>query len=604
MRARTGAALAFASVLIAAAPSTAAAATAAKPKPADTVLRNGEVRTVDAKDSVQQAVAVRGGKIVYVGDNRGARAYVGSKTKVVNLRGKMVMPGLQDGHIHTLSGGEGIMACNLRYAPLTIAQFQERIQACLDRTSDKEPGGWLAVSGWYRQAMVPEGTDPTRATLDALKTSRPIVVSSTDGHSKLANTAALGAARLTAQTPDPEGGEIIHDAAGEPTGILEDSAGRFVTSLVPLPTAEENLAAGRAALDALRRQGVTSFMDQFSNDAIARVFATLRKNGELTARVHLAPSVDRRVAATDPRAAVKPVFDLRKRWDTGPTVARPGLSVRNVGEVTQDGVLQAPAQTASMLEPYFVNAGTETAPKWVPGKNRGPDPYLAKKPLADVTALLLRGGVSPEIHAIGDRAVRHTLDAFAMARKQVPGSRVPLSISHAESVHPTDLPRFAKLDVAPVMAFQWAKPAPDSIDAAKNQLGPERFARTEPIGSLHNAGAKVAVGSDWPVDPLDEWFLLQVGITRENPDGGPKYKGRLGSDPLLPRAAAIRAITYNTARVMQQAEETGSLERGKLADLIVLDRNVFKVPAKQIGETQVLMTMVGGKVVYEAKPAR
>lgn len=599
MKARTGAALAIASALISAAPATAAGGT----KPADTVLRNGAVHTVDSRDSVRQAVAIRGGRIVYVGNDRGARAYVGKRTKVVDLRGKMVMPGLQDGHVHTLSGGEALNACNLHYAPLTVAQFQEQIQACLDRTKDKEPGGWLSVSGWYRQAMLPAGTDTTSAVLDALKTTRPIVVESTDGHSKLANTAALRLANVTAQTPNPEGGEIIHAADGSPTGILEDSAGGLVTSLVPPPTAAENLASGRAALDAFRRQGITSFMDQFSDDAVAKVFATLSRKGELTARVNLAPTVDRAVAAKDARKAVAPVLAFRKRWDTGKPRPRPGLRVRNVGELTQDGVLQAPAQTASMLEPYFVNSGTPEAPNWVPGKNRGPDPYLAKQPLADVTGLLMKAGISPEVHAIGDRAVRQTLDAFEIARKQTK-SKLPLSISHTEAVDPADLGRFRKLDVAPVMAFQWAKPAPDSIEATKNQLGPERFARTEPIAALHKAGAKVAVGSDWPVDPLDEWFLLQVGVTRENPDGGKRYSGRLGSDGLLPRKAALRAITSNTARVMQQDQETGSLERGKLADLIVLDRNFFKVSAKKIGKTKVLMTMVGGKVVFDAKRDR
>lgn len=599
MRARFGAALAIAGGLIAAAPATAPAAAAKQPA-ADTVLRNGYVRTVDDSDSVRQALAVRNGKIVYVGSDRGVRAYVGKRTRVVNLRGKMVMPGLQDAHIHVGLAGVRLAACNLQYEPLTTAQFQQKIQACLDRTRDKEPNGFLSVENWYRQAMVPAGTDATRATLDALNTRRPIVVNSSDGHSDLVNSAALALAGITAQTPDPANGKIVRDAAGEPTGILEDAAARIVSRHIPPPTAADNLEVTRVALDALRRNGVTAVMDQYGTDASAQAYATLRRRGELTARINLAAGVDASVAARDPRKAVAPAFALRRRWDTGPLAPRAGIRVTNIGELAQDGVLQAPAQTASFLEPYFVNAGTEDAPRWVPGRNRGPDPYLAKDKLADVTTLLLRGGISPSIHAIGDRAVRHTLDAFAIARKRVPGSRLPLSISHAESVHPRDLPRFKALGVAPAMAFQWAKPAADSIDAAKNELGPERFARTEPVGSLHRAGARVAAGSDWPVDPLNEFFLLQVGITRENPDGGARYRGRLGKDPLLPRAAAVRAITRNAAWAMQGEDATGSLEPGKLADLIVLDRNLFRVPAKQIGRTKVLLTMVGGRVVWEA----
>ena len=599
MRARDKAALALAGALIAAAP---AAAEAAAPRPADTVFRNGYVRTVDARDSVRQALAVRRGKIVYVGSNRGAKAWIGKRTRVVDLRGKMVMPGLHDAHVHTLMGGSGLTSCNLNYEPLTTEQFQQRIQACLDRTSAKEPDGWLEVGNWYRQAMKPAGTDATRATLDALRTSRPVTVRSSDGHSSLANSKALELAGITAQTPDPAGGRIDRDAAGEPTGILEDAAGGLVRDLVPPPDADDNVAALRATLDAFRREGVTAFMDQGSSDAVASAYATLRRRGELTARVALAPGVSRALAARSARAAVAPVLAMRKRWETGPIGVRPGLRVRNVGEVGQDGVLQAPAQTASFLTPYFVNVGSDEAPKWVPGRDRGPDPYWPLQDLADVTALLMRHGITPEVHAIGDRAVRHTLDAFQIARKRS-GSRLPLSISHAESVDPRDVPRFKRLDVLPAMAFQWAKPSFDSIDAAKNELGPKRFARTEPIGTLWNAGAQVAVGSDWPVDTLDEWLLLQVGITRENPEGG-RYRGRLGSSPLLPRRAAIEAITRNAARVMHMDRQTGSLERGKLADLIVLDRNVMRVPAKQIRRTKVLLTMVGGKVVYDAKRDR
>ncbi|WP_040425012.1 amidohydrolase [Agromyces subbeticus] len=570
---------------------------------ADTVLRNGFVWTVDAKDSQQEAVAIRDGELVYVGTDAGVDQWIGSDTDVIDLDGKMVMPGIQDGHTHTLSGGSALAGCTLNYDPLTVEEFQDRIQGCLGDMADEDPSVPLTVRGWYRQAMQPAGTDADRTMLDALDTDRAIIVNSTDGHSTVVNSAALEAAGVTAQTPDPDGGRIGRDESGTPTGILEDGAGALADALVPEATPdkafEDDLAAGRAALEALAAQGVVSFMDQFSTDDTAKVFDTLRSDGDLTARVHLAPNVTSDAAANDPRAAADEVIAFRDNWETGEVVVEPGINVTNVGELSIDGVLQAPALTASMLEPYFINTGTEEEPNWVPGTERGPDPsYYTTESLADVTAFLLEAGISPSVHAIGDRGVREVLDAYEIARERT-GSELPLSISHAESIAPADLSRFGELDVIPLMGLQWAKPSFDSIEAAQDTLGPERFARTEPAGALAAAGAQVGLGSDWPVDKLNEWLSLEVAVTRANPDGGDHYTGKLGEDPGLTIEEAIRTVTYTTARSMLQSEQTGSLEKGKLADLIVLDQNIMEVPADQIHKTNVLMTMVGGAVVHD-----
>ncbi len=568
-------------------------------RPADTVLRNGYVYTVDRHDSVKQAVAVRRGRIVYVGTNRGARRFIGRRTHVVNLHHKMLMPGIQDTHMHALSGGAALLQCDLHYAALTVEAFKAQIQSCLDATRDKEPDGWLEVVRWYRQAMLPSGAEVTKADLDALDTKRPIIVSSTDGHSSLGNSRALALAGITAATPDPPSGQIIHDGSGEPTGILEDRAQRLLSGAVPPPTAAERVESAKAALGALREQGVTAFMQQIATPDTIQAYETLARRGQLTVRASMGPDISVDEIAK-PRAAVATLRSLRRRFDSGPLKPRAGIQVRNVSELFQDGVIQWPAQTASLLKPYLVNTGTEAHPHWVAGTKSGSDPYTPRAQLDPLVLAIAKAGFDPEIHAIGDRAVRHVLDTYAYVRKHLKGKDVRLQIAHAELVAPSDLARFKRLGVIPDMGFQWAKPAPDSIDAAKDYLGPARFNRMEPEGYFSRLGVPLTQGSDWPVDPLNEWFSMEVGITRKNTMPGAKYAGRLGKVPGVPLKGAIRAFTINGAYALHAEHETGSIERGKLADMIVLDQNLLKIPVSRISETKVLRTFVGGKTVYRA----
>ena len=263
-------------------------AEARAPRPADTVLRNGFVYTVDAHDSVRQAVAVRRGKIVYVGSNRGVRRFIGSRTMVRNAHGRMIMPGLHDGHMHPLGGGAGLLKCSLDYQPLTIAEFKTRIAKCLSDTSNDEPDTWLQVINWYQEAMIPAGTKVSKDDLDALSTKRPIVVQSSFGHSTVVNSRALALADITAATPDPAGGKIWRDAAGNPTGLLDDAAQGLIDKAVPAPTAAENVASARAALDAMRRQGITSFLDAAASPTSLAAFTAVQRQGGLTARAHFA----------------------------------------------------------------------------------------------------------------------------------------------------------------------------------------------------------------------------------------------------------------------------------------------------------------------------
>ena len=579
------------------------AVAATRPVLADVVYRHGTIYTADAADHVVEAVAIRRGLIVFVGGDAGVQPFVSPTTHQVDLAGRAAMPGLIDGHMHPLEGGAKVLKCNLNYEPLTIAQMQSRIQACLDATRNREPDGWLEVVSWFQQGMLPAGTETGRAMLDALNTTRPVLVSNSFGHTSLANSRALALAGITRTSPDPHDGRIARDAAGEPTGILEDAGSNSMTPLLPVATPGENIASARRALADIAEQGVTSFLDADAGVDSMAAFTAVAKQGGLTLRAHFAPQI-MTAEAGNPKAAIARIVSLARRFDQGPLRASPSVTVRNA-KLFLDGVYNNPAFTGAMVEPYFVNAGTATEARWQPGTYRGPDVYFKATALSALMIGLGRAGIDPHMHADGDRAVRAGLDAIAAMRRALPGADIRPGIVHAEVVTPADYGRFKALATFPVLSFQWEKPAADTVDQARNYLGLERWRTLEPAGVLLAAGAEVAFGSDWPVDRLDEWFALKVAVMRTNAAAaGPAYAGRLGDDPGLSPIQALRAATIVAARELHEDRVTGSLEVGKFADLIVLDRNPLAIPGEQIAEVQVLQTVVGGHVVYEAPSMR
>jgi predicted amidohydrolase YtcJ len=571
----------------------------AESQPADVVYRNGHIYTADPADSLQQAVAVADGRLIYVGSNTGVSAYIGPKTASVDLHGRTLMPGLIDGHMHPLEGGAHLLGCSMNYEQLTIAQFQARIQACLDKTKSREPDGWLDVESWYQQGMVPTGARMSRATLDALKTSRPIAVSDGYGHTELVNSRALQLAKITRSTPNPVGGVIEHDQSGEPSGVLQDAGYAAIDALLPKMSKPQAEAAARRALQAIAQQGVTSFLDADAPEYDMAAFAAVQKSGELTARAHFASTIDP-VEAEDARKVVAAVVALRKTYDQGPYVPAPTVTVRNA-KLFLDGVINGPAFTGALLKPYLVNRGTASHPDWVPGPSRGPDVYFPAPKLKAVVLELARAGIDPHMHVDGDRAVREALDSIAAMRKALPGADIRPGLAHCEMVAPEDFARFADLKVFPVLSMQWEGPSPDNNDQLRDYIGAERAAIAEPNGLLAKAGAAVAFGSDWPVDPLNEWLALKTGVTRTASSSiAAKYPGRLGTDPGLSPIQALRAATIVAARELHEDDVTGSLERGKFADMIILDRDPLAVAPEDIANVKVLQTMVGGRIVYQA----
>ena len=573
--------------------------------PADTVMRNGYVYTVDGQNSVQQAIAISGGKIVYVGSDAGVDGYIGKQTQLIDLAGRMLMPGFVDAHMHPGDGGRAMTLCDLKYQTMTRAQFQASIQACLDAEKDKGPDVWLEVGSWDRMGMTGLDGDADKSTLDALKTQRPIQVRSTDFHTVLTNSRGLELAGINKNTADPEDGKYRRDSAGNPNGICEDGAAESLAAVVPPATDAEKLNQMRAALDAMRQQGITSFFDALAGPENGKAFTRLQKSGELTARALLAIKLDPAAAAANPVKTIAEAKALASTYDQGDVKVAPGVSMRHV-KLFLDGIINAPADTGAMLTPYLHNSGTDKAPQWTPGKNLG-ELYFPPQVLNPLVLQAVKAGLDPHLHATGERAVRDALDSVAYVRKELPGQDFRPAIAHAESVDPADYARFKALDVTATMSFQWAQQAPSTVDGTSDHLGAERFERMEPSGSIAHAGGRVAFGSDWPVDPLDEFLALKVGVTRSgdpsNPHSyGPKYAGRLNTDPALSRAEVLRSITLSSAEQLKLDAVLGSIEVGKFADLIVLDKNFMQVPEEELGRNDVLLTLVGGKVVWAKAP--
>ncbi len=570
--------------------------------PADRVYRNGVIFTADSAASHAEALAIKGGRIVFVGLDADAKPYIGAATTVVDLKGAFLMPGLVDGHMHPLEAGSQLLKCSLNYESLTVPELQKRVQACLDKDVAHEPDGWLEVVSWFQESMQPAGVKTSRATLDALKTKRPILLRSSFGHTTLANSRALELAKFTAATKDPLGGKIWREPSGAPNGLLEDAAFEVFSTLVPKPTAAEDRAAAAAALVAMNRQGVTSFLDAVAPATDIAAFAAVEKAGKLTARAHFAPEIAPTEANAIP-AAVARLVALRKRYDQGAAHAAPGITVRNA-KLFLDGVIAAPAFTGAVIEPYRRNVGSTAAAQWVEGMSRGPAVYFPADALASVLIALGRAGIDPHMHADGDGAVHAGLDGVAALRKALPGADIRPAIAHDEIVLPADYARYSALDTTAVLSLQWGKPAGDTL-GLKDYFGPARMKILEPSGLLAAAGARIAFGSDWPVDQLDEWFALKVGVTRTNAPTSPaEYRGKLGDDPGLSRETVLKAATISAAYELHADDVTGSLKVGKVADLIVLDRNPLTVPAEDIASTKVLETVVGGKTVYKASAAR
>jgi predicted amidohydrolase YtcJ len=538
------------------------------PPASDLVLRGGAVYTVDAARSWASAIGIRGGRIVYVGGDSLPPGLVGPATKVVDLAGRMVLPGFQDGHVHPISSGVELGQCNLHSAT-TATAVADTIRAYAAAHPDLP---WILGSGWELPLF--PGGNPSKAVLDRLVADRPAVLKAADGHSSWVNSRALALAGITRDTPDPSNGRIERDRrTGEPSGTLRESAMDLVARILPPPTDAE-LAAGLArAQEQANEFGITSVFVAWADEADLRTYAAADRAGTLRLRVVAAMEAD----SADEKDLLKRLRDWRTRFAT--------RRVRPIAvKLFQDGVIEA--RTAAMLAPYLDR------------KNDAGTPIHDQPTLNRLAAALDRDGFQIHVHAIGDRAIRMTLDAFEFARKQNGARDNRNTITHLELIDPADIPRFRPLGVVANFEPLWASGDEYLTRLTEPALGQARSRWLYPIASVIRTGAVVSGGSDWSVSSLNPLEGIEVGITHREPgDRRPPWHPAERVD--LPAMLAL--YTINAAYANHQERETGSIEPGKLADLVVLDRNLFELPPAQIHQARVTWTLLEGETVFQRR---
>jgi len=532
---------------------------------ADLVILDAAVVTMNPAAPEARALAVRDGKIAYVGDEEHARAWIGEKTRVLKLEGATVLPGLIDGHIHLMDGALALDRCALGDKQLSIAAVTPLVRDCAART----PGDGAVVVGGLNTADL--HTD--RKEIDAILSGRPLLMFSADGHTAWANSAALELAHIDLKTRDPEDGRIERDRAGEPTGFLIDTAVGLVADMLDKPTPEKREQVLLAGLNAVAADGITTLMEANADADTVRTYVSIARKQQLHTHVTLALGSDG--TSTDLEFA-------RLKGLRALTASEPLLRADMI-KLFNDGVMEYPTQTGAMLEPYLDATGKPT-------KNFGPL-YHEPAPLARFVRRADSEGFGVHIHAIGDRAARVALDAFADARTH--GSRRSYSIAHLELVDPKDIPRFREIGVFPCVQLQWAQPDNYSVDAVLPYIGAERQSRLYPARSFIAAGATLVGGSDWDVSTYNPFEAFAVSMSRTNPDQ--PGRGVLGEGEKLALSDMLAAYTINAAHMLGREAEVGSLETGKSADIVVLDRHLDDAsPVADVRATKVLYTFAGG----------
>jgi predicted amidohydrolase YtcJ len=540
-------------------------------QPADLVLSGGRIATMDAARSWASAMAVRAGRIVAVGADTDIAPLVGPSSRVIDLRGRTVTPGFQDAHVHPVHGGLGLLRCHL-HDSIVASEYLEIIAAYAGSHPDE---AWIRGSGWYMAAF--EGGAPRREDLDRILPHRPAFLTSRDGHSAWVNSRALELAGVTAATADPVDGRIEREPDGSPSGTLQEGAMDLVERRVPDDTPADLEAALRLGQAHLHSLGITAWQDAIIRpDAEERAYVAMAARGELTGRVVGAMWWERDRGAEQ----IEEFIERRRTTSIGRYRA---TSVK----LMMDGVLEN--FTGAMLEPYLDGRGNAT-------QNRGLvqiDPDGLRTWLPQLDAL----GFQAHFHAIGDRAVRESLDAVAAARAINGPSDTRPHIAHIQVIDPDDLGRFRELGVAANAQPLWAAHE-DQMDVLTIPFIGERWRTQYPFRSLRSAGAVLAMGSDWSVTSADPLFEMEIAVERRYRGVAPDREVFL-PDQRIELIDALAAFTAGSAYVNHLEAETGTLEVGKAADLAVLDRDLFDRGAGAIGEARVVATFVDGVPVYE-----
>jgi hypothetical protein len=538
--------------------------------PADLVLAGGRVWTAEAGQPRATALAVRDGRIVYVGDDAGALAHQGPRTRTLALQGALVAPGFEDAHIHLMSGALSLDRVDL-IEDGSVTAIQERIRRF---AADRPEKTWVLGRGWLYGAF--PGGLPTREQLDAAVPDRPAYMECYDGHTGWANSKALAAAGITRDTPDPPNGAIVRDARGEPTGALKEAAVGLVESHAPIPSDAERYELLKRALRLLNSQGITAMQDAgYGLADLARELPLLeRADREGLLTVRLRASVQLAPGPVD--AALAEARRLAERH-RGPRLRFGAV------KAFVDGVVEA--RTAALLEPYAEDAAQGRGhPNWEPAA------LNAAVVEAD------RAGLQVWLHAIGDRGVRMALDAHQAAARANGARDRRGRIEHIETIDPADYPRFAALGVIASMQPLHANPDQNNADVWSRNLGKERAGRGFSWGNMERAGARLIFGSDWPVVTSDVRRGLYCAVTRKTREGKPE--GGWLPEQAVGLESALRHYTIDAAYAAFEEAERGSLRVGKRADLVVVSPDLFASPPEAILSARVLLTLLDGRVVH------
>lgn len=539
------------------------------PEAAELILTNGRVYTVEEGKPWAEAVAIKDGRILAVGTSAEIARRKGAKTNVVDLHGRFVMPAFGDAHAHPIFGGMSHARCAL-HAGKTLDDYRTIIAGCVAKT----PGAGTVFGSGFNQTLFPPNGIPRKEILDAISRDRPLIFES-DGHTLWVNSKALELARITRDTPDPKNGTIDRDPkTGEPVGGLEEAAMALVDPLVPPPTDQDLQGAISYTVKFFNSMGITSWHDaavEWDKGGTSRAieaYKAVRDRGGLT--MHTAMDL-----RWNNERGIEQMADILKLSTRAREI---GLTANGV-KFFIDGVI--PQQTAAMLAPY---EGTD-----VKGATQ-----IKLETLAEAVTALDARGMQSHFHTIGDAAVREALDAVAAARSRDGMSDTRPMMSHMNVIDPADQPRFAKLDVTAIFQPLWA--CNEAYMALTiERIGPVRSTYIYPAGSVLRFGGRLAYGADWSVASANPFEGIEVALTRVAPEGK--------LPPLEPNEAvtleqALRAYTLNVAYVNHLDKQTGSIAPGKSADLIVLDQDLFKIPARQIHATKVMLTLFQGREVH------
>jgi predicted amidohydrolase YtcJ len=539
-------------------------------KAADALIVNGDIRTLDALKPRARGLAARDGKIIALGNDEEVRSLAGGKSQIIDAGGRLVLPGFQDTHIHLQDSGTD----RALFADLEAAATVEELQLRLAEFAARNNAGWIRGVGWFSGIFGERNLD--RQVLDRVSSERPIFIYASDGHSAAINSKACEVLGLESNSPDPENGRFVRDAKGELQGLIYEDAIDWVCKRMPALTDHDYAAGVRHAQALCNRHGITGVIDALVDERHMRVYKSLDDAGELTVRVAATAKV---FPSESVEAALERLEELRRKYNS------PMIKMHSA-KFFLDGVFEN--RTAAMIEDYADERGGNAPVMFEDGHLK------AMFRAFDAARFQIH------VHAIGDMAARAALDALELARRENGAWPGLHQLAHVQVLHPDDIPRFAKLGVVANIQPLWARSEPSVTDVALPMVGHERGRWMYAFKSLLHHGATIAVSSDWGVSTLNPFAIMQTAVTRQPAQRGSNLpvflpEQRIGVEDV------VRGYTTNAAASAWRSEATGALSPGKDADVIVLDRDVFAIDPQELGETQVLLTLLGGREVHRAK---